>query len=486
QPGMNMGQDKQMQMVGGNGENQFRQYAGQNVGNLNGYNAVQNVRNQVAQNPRVQNVGNQNGLIGVLENANLNGNLVAARAEGNTVGHNGNQIRCYNYRGVGYFARNCMVKQRRRDAAYLQTQLLIAQKEEVGIQLQAEEFDLIAAATDLDEIEEVNANCNLMANLQQALTSGTQTDKALVYDSDRSAEVHDYENCYDNETFNMCTQEEQCIEILKPIPEPHQKMALGYQNPFYLKQTQKKQQSLYDGKVLLEKHDHLVVHDSEETLQLAQESRGKMKQLNKKIKPANYTKINHLLDVFVSQTAKSRKELYFSNDSKTTNVSKSISIPNEEFSDDTTPSVAPKFVGDFKSLTKEADDSLAKHKALELEIKRLLKAVVSQDIMSVMQIESVVDTSYLQTKLERTKERFENYIIKKENEYAKLWNDWINPVKTSREEKHVPITVRASARTKPITISQPPVITKKDVNSDSNGLSSTGIDNTKTRRPQPR
>nr|GFD24657.1 Gag-Pol polyprotein [Tanacetum cinerariifolium] len=53
QPGMNMGQDRQMQMIGGNGGNQFRQYAGQNAGNLNGYNAVQNVRNQVAQNPRV-------------------------------------------------------------------------------------------------------------------------------------------------------------------------------------------------------------------------------------------------------------------------------------------------------------------------------------------------------------------------------------------------------------------------------------------------
>ncbi|GJR75286.1 hypothetical protein Tco_0087651 [Tanacetum coccineum] len=61
---------------------------------------------------------------------------------------------------------------RRRDAAYLQTQLLIAQKEEAGIQLQAEEFDLMAAAADLDEIEEVNANCILMANLQQASTSG--------------------------------------------------------------------------------------------------------------------------------------------------------------------------------------------------------------------------------------------------------------------------------------------------------------------------
>nr|GEX94943.1 hypothetical protein [Tanacetum cinerariifolium] len=62
----------------------------------------------------------------------------------------------------------------------------------------------------------------------------------------------------------------------------------------------------------------------------------------------------------------------------------------------------------------------------------------------------------------------------------------INPFKTSREEKHVPNNVRASARIKPITVSQHLVITKKDVNSDSTGLSSTGLDNTKTKRPQPR
>nr|GEX37791.1 integrase, catalytic region, zinc finger, CCHC-type, peptidase aspartic, catalytic [Tanacetum cinerariifolium] len=83
-------------------------------------------------------------------------------------------------------------------------------------------------------------------------------------------------------------------------------MALGYQNSFYIKQAQKKQQSLYDGKVLLEKHDPHVVHDSKETLQLAQESREKMKQLNKEIKPANYTKINHLSGVLVLQSAMSR------------------------------------------------------------------------------------------------------------------------------------------------------------------------------------
>nr|GFB97627.1 retrovirus-related Pol polyprotein from transposon TNT 1-94 [Tanacetum cinerariifolium] len=62
----------------------------------------------------------------------------------------------------------------------------------------------------------------------------------------------------------------------------------------------------------------------------------------------------------------------------------------------------------------------------------------------------------------------------------------INPSKTSRKKRHVLNTVSASVRAKPITVSQPHVITKKDVNYDLNGLSSTGVDNTKTRRPQPK
>ncbi|GJV71460.1 hypothetical protein Tco_1491455 [Tanacetum coccineum] len=115
----------------------FRQYAGQNVGNQNGYNAVQTVRNEVVQNAvqnlGIQNARNQNGLIVVsgIANQNLkpnrNGNVVAAHAEGNAIRNNGNLIRCYNCRGLGHPSRNYTV---RRDAAYLQTQLLIAQKEE--------------------------------------------------------------------------------------------------------------------------------------------------------------------------------------------------------------------------------------------------------------------------------------------------------------------------------------------------------------------
>nr|GEX99351.1 hypothetical protein [Tanacetum cinerariifolium] len=166
---------------------------------------------------------------------------------------------------------------------------------------------------------------------------------------------------------------------------------------------------------------------------------------------------------------------------------------------------AAKFVRHFKSLANEADASLAKHKALELEIERLLKAVLFKKVSD--QKNNTKNTS------ENTK--FAKQLIVENLPKVGKTNALLNPVtsnsvstpqeskgvnkdkviapgmfrinpsKTSREEKQVSNTVSASARTKPITVSQPPVITKKDVNSNVNGLSSTGVDNTKTRRPQP-
>nr|GEU92621.1 hypothetical protein [Tanacetum cinerariifolium] len=90
---------------------------------------------------------------------------------------------------IGLLCQELHSQTRRRDVAYLESKLLIAQIKEARIQLQAE-FDLMATAEDIDVIEEVNANCILMENLQQASKSGTQTDKAPIYDSDEIVEVH--------------------------------------------------------------------------------------------------------------------------------------------------------------------------------------------------------------------------------------------------------------------------------------------------------
>ncbi|GKA45324.1 hypothetical protein Tco_0738120 [Tanacetum coccineum] len=354
QPGMNMDQDRHMIMVEDNVENQFRLNAGQIVENQNRYNALQNVGNQLGHNAvhnsNIQKIANQSG----------NGNVVAARAEDNDNGNNENQIR-------------------KRDATYLQIQLQIAQKEEAGIQLNYEEFYFMAAAD----------------------------------------EVHHSEFFYNNDIFNMFTQEEQYTGLLKPITEPqsvqrntssvivaepsveHNRGTIE-QHPATVEEIRAYFESLYTNlvsevekvntvnhkmheknadltielarykgqekcfefnqakfdelengyrKVLLEKHDPPAVYDSEETLQLAQESRLKMKQLNKEIKPANYTKINKISKVFVSQKAKSQEGVYFSNTSKTASVSniisKPISIPKDEFSDHT-PSVARKFINEVK------------------------------------------------------------------------------------------------------------------------------------------
>ncbi|GJX81382.1 hypothetical protein Tco_0330863 [Tanacetum coccineum] len=76
----------------------------------------------------------------------------------------------------------------------------------------------MAAVGKCEEIEEVNANCILMANLQQASTLGTQ---APVYDLDGLTKVHQYENCYNNEIFNMFTREEQYTELLEPTTGPY-------------------------------------------------------------------------------------------------------------------------------------------------------------------------------------------------------------------------------------------------------------------------
>ncbi|GJX17581.1 retrovirus-related pol polyprotein from transposon TNT 1-94 [Tanacetum coccineum] len=427
-----------MQMVGGNGGNQFRQSAGQNAGNqmgynawqitgnLDGYNALQNVMNQVRQNavknPGIQNVKNQNGLIFVLgidnpnANQNGNGNVIAARDEGNGNGNNGNQVRCYNYRGMGHLARNCTVRPRRKDVAYLQTQLLIAQKEEAWIQLQAKEFDLMAAVGDIDEIEEVNANYILMANLQQASTSGIETDKASVYDSDGSTEVHHYANCYYNDIFNI-------VEHSRGIVEQH---------PATVEETRAYFESLYTN----------LVTEVE-----------KVNTVNRKMKETNGD-LTTKLDDTPSVAWKFLK--------KVTNTIVTLqSVIKQRMNANITIGSSPSYQEFHKIIKDEIASIVNQVNARVQNFKNhFVKEAAKFDIMSIVQSPTVVETSDLQTELERTEEKFENSYNNMQHQIEQLQaqlgdlkgksidtqctSDTLDPVSQKLEDENVSLEFQVS------------------------------------------
>nr|GEX93283.1 retrovirus-related Pol polyprotein from transposon TNT 1-94 [Tanacetum cinerariifolium] len=355
---MNMGQDRQKQMVGGNGENQFRQYAGQNVGNLNGYNAV-------------QNVGNAN------QNLNGNGNLVAVRAEGNAAGQNGNQIRCYNCRGVCHFARNCTY-----------TELLEPIPE--PHQVPQNDNNVISKVTSVEQSEEtveqhpvnVKETCALYDSLYQNL--------AIEVEKVNSVN-HKLKKTNANLTTELARfkNQEKCFEISQ---EKYDKLERCYQQSIYSEKCRSKKINalhLSSGKQIMTLNEEI----SDLNTQLSKEKStfSFLLEEKKKLKSDFKTYEDKLLDKQI-QLEKKIKDL----DNILVKMGQSIqtihmlSPKPYSFYHTKQKMALAKFVGDFKSLAKEADESLAKHKALELEIESLLKAVMSQDIMSIVQKASVV------------------------------------------------------------------------------------------------
>ncbi|GJR32503.1 hypothetical protein Tco_1108735 [Tanacetum coccineum] len=114
----------------------------------------------------------------------------------------------------------------------------------------------------------------------------------------------------DNVVYKMGQSTQTMHMLTKPqvfYDECH-KMALGYQNPFYLTQARRKVPALYDGHTIVKKHDALTVTDTEETLELAEESRLKMlaKQNDETMKEkkvnfahVDYVALNKLSEHFV-------------------------------------------------------------------------------------------------------------------------------------------------------------------------------------------
>nr|GEU65734.1 hypothetical protein [Tanacetum cinerariifolium] len=337
----------------------------------------------------------------------------------------------------------------------------------------------IAQPVDLDEIEEVNANCILMANLQQASTSSTQTDKAPVYDSDGSAEVHKYDNCCNNEIFNMFTQEEQYTELLECIPEPHK--VLQNDNNVISK--------------VFSVEQNKFVRDFKSLAKEADESLAKHKALK--------LEIERLLRAVVLNYAKENAHLkttyknLFDSISVTRTQTKTIIDSFQNKLHDTIYENAKLRAQLFDKVSEQKDTTCGTSANTKFAKQSILgkppsssrtKLYVVNPIPKSMVFPKVGETRALSKPVTSNSipPPQESKVMKNDKVIAPGMFR-INPFKPSREEKYVPNKLRESVWINPITVSRPPVITKKVVNFDSNGLSSTGVDNTtKTRRPQPR
>nr|GEW12630.1 hypothetical protein [Tanacetum cinerariifolium] len=86
---------------------------------------------------------------------------------------------------------------------------------------------------------------------------------------------------YIKELNNIVFKRNKSLQTVHMLTKPQffydhtTKQALGFQNPFYLNKAQQLEPKLYDGSVI-QKTNAIVIHDSEETLMLAKESRSKM------------------------------------------------------------------------------------------------------------------------------------------------------------------------------------------------------------------
>nr|GEZ97948.1 hypothetical protein [Tanacetum cinerariifolium] len=349
------------------------------------------------------------------------------------------------------------------------------------------------AEGDLDEIEEVNANCILMANLQHASTSGTQLDKAPVYDTDGSAEVQLNDNCYDNKIFNMFTQKEQYTDLLKPILKPQ----LVPQNDNHV--TSVAPSMVQSGGTV-----ETTFASNEETL------------------PQNDNHVTSVAPsmvqsggVFVPQTTKSKEDLFLSNVSNMVTVSKMISIPNEDLSDDTTPSVVERLQAQLRDLKGKSSDAPSasntlnplnlklESKIVEIEF-QVLRARVFENTSESMNntsgtsVTPHVDKPKLSVVTPHSKKlhaSISSHSVPQPREFNVMKHRnvispgmfKINSSQTSRVDLVPNKQSSVSIRTNPITNSQRHVTFKENVSSDTVTASSTGLVHTAiTRRPQPK
>ncbi|GJR89074.1 hypothetical protein Tco_0213085 [Tanacetum coccineum] len=530
-PGMNLGQVRHIQMVG-------------------------------VQNLGIQNVGNQNRLIVVagIVNQNLNSNENGIQTDNAPVYDSDGSAKFLVWNKVGETVEqhpaiaeetralcdslynnlatkvetvnsvNCNLKETNAD---LTTELARYKNQEKCFEINQEKYDKLercyqnsvyqeqcltkkinalhlSSAKTIMNLNEKIANLNNQLSKEKSTVSSLQEEKKnLKYDFkicedellDKQIQLENKIKELDN-ILVKTGQSIQLIHMLSPKPDSfyhtEQKMALGYQNPFYLKQARHKQQSLYNGKVLLEKHDPPAVYDSEETLVVVSQDIMSIVQNNSVVDTLNLqTELDRTKEKLESCIIKKEKEyaVLWNNCSNIQCASNTLDPLSQKLEDENVSLEFQLFdkVSEQKNTTKgtSVDAKFSKQSILGkppsssfgpklYSVTHLPKSKVILKVGELNALSKPVTSNSVPSSQE-------SIVVNNERVIAPgIFR--INPSKASRVNNFVPNKhVNTSSRTKPITVSQPHVIIKKDVNSNTNGFSPKDVESTtRTRRPQPR
>nr|GEV39571.1 retrovirus-related Pol polyprotein from transposon TNT 1-94 [Tanacetum cinerariifolium] len=258
------------------------------------------------------------------------------------------QIKCYNYNDIGHLARNYTQPKRPQNSEYFKDKMLLMQAQKNGVALDEEQLLFIAEREQkIDEqlrivitdrnIKEENLKKELYF-VKMQLVSTINNNKSMVEEvTSLKKDFKQKENKYLKEFLDVKAlkekvedklfKQDQSLQTVHMLCKPKHyydeqtKVAIGYKSPLCLARAKQVQPALYNCHEII-KIDHVlaIVHNSEDTLEIAEITR---KQMNEKMKtplwthnkinirPPDYSKENFLA-TFTPQTQLTPEQIFWS------------------------------------------------------------------------------------------------------------------------------------------------------------------------------
>nr|GFA01644.1 hypothetical protein [Tanacetum cinerariifolium] len=238
-------------------------------------------------------------------------------------------VKCYNWNGTEHIARNCTQPKRPQNSKYYKDKMLLMQAQENRVALDAEQLLFLAGGHD-NAFDDDYVKDNEVPFVHSDASSIPTDAFMMIYNDMCESHDQSVSNPSWNTIFkNSLTAELATYKEHVKLPKPHynelNKVAIGYKNPLCLTRAKQVQPALYNGyEIIKENHTPALVHNTEDTLEIAEIIRKKMNDkmndpefVTRKVKiaPHDYSKENFLA-TFTSQKQLTAEQIFEIKDMK--------------------------------------------------------------------------------------------------------------------------------------------------------------------------